>query len=135
MKGIRTTFALVITVLAIGVPTAGAAPDGYQPQLQTDGAQPDAFMRALHNAPDESDVFTRYVRNHATAAGASGPATHPDSQAVRPSPGVARDVPIREGGLDWTTGGLGLGVGLLVAALAVGTASATRGRRDRLALR
>lgn len=135
MKGIRTTFALAIAVLTIGVPTAAAAPDGYQPQLQTDGDQPDAFMRALRNAPDESDVFTRYVRNHATAAGAGAPAAHPDSQAVRPSPGVARDVPIREGGIDWTTGGIGLGVGLLAATLVVGTAFATRVRRDRLALR
>ena len=135
MKGIRTTFALAIAVLAIGVPTAVATPDGYQPQLQTDRDQPDAFMRALRNAPDESDVFTRYVRNHATAAGAGVPAAHPDSRAIRPSPGVLRDVAIREGGLDWTTGGLGLGVGLLLAALVVGTAFATRGRRDRLALR
>ena len=135
MKGIRTAFALTIAVLAIPVlataaPAAAWAPDGYQPQLQAGDEQPDAFMRALRNAPDESDVVMRYVRNHAAVAGVGLPSTHPDSRAARPSPGTARDVAIDAGGIDWTTGGVGLGLGLLLAALAVGTAT-----RGRLALR
>ncbi len=137
MKGIRTAFALAVTILAITVlataaPAAAAAPDGYQPQLQAGDDQPDAFMRAFRNTPDGSDVVVRYLRNHATVVGAGVPAAHPDSRAVRPSPGAGRSEAIDGNGIDWNTGGVGVALGLLLAALAVGTASATRGR---LALR
>ena len=126
MKGIRTAFALAVAVLATALPAAAAAPDGYQPQLQTGDDQPDAFMRAFRNAPDRSDVVVRYLRNHATVVGAGVPAAHPDSRAVRPSPSVGHAPALDGNGIDLSTGGVGLG--LLLAALAVGTGWATRGR-------
>ena len=138
MEGIRTALALAVTVLATAAPVATAGPDGHQPQLRADD-QPDAFMRAFQSAPsssvsNESDVVARYLRNHAAMAGAGLPALHPDSLAVRPGVVGGHDAPV-DGGIDWTTGGIGLGVGLLIAALAVGTAFATSGRRGRLVLR
>lgn len=128
MKGIRTAFALAVAVLATAAPVAAAAPDGFQPQLRTGDDQPDAFMRAFRNAADRSDVVVRYVRNHATVVDAGVPAAHPDSRAVRPSPGAGHAAAIDGNDIDWSTGGVGVGLGLLLAALAIGTGWATRGR-------
>jgi hypothetical protein len=128
---LRMTFAVAVAALAVGIPTAAAEPDGYQPQLQA-GAQPDAFDRYLrNNVPDEqSDAFSRYLRNN-TSATAAG--EHPDSRADRFSP-FGEVEPVAAGGRDWSTGALGaLGGGLFVLLAVVG-ASAIRERR-RLALR
>lgn len=53
---IRTSFALAAAALALGVPLATAAPDGYQPQLR-ENAQPDGYQPQLReNAqPDAID--------------------------------------------------------------------------------
>lgn len=128
---LRTTFALAVAALAVGIPTAAADPDGYQPQLQA-GA-PDAVDRYLrNNAPEEqSDAFSRYLRNHSSSATASfdssGAGSHPDSRAVRPS-SVVEAAPVVVAGRDWTTGALGALGGALLALVAVVGASAIRGR-------
>lgn len=132
---IRTTFALAVATLTLGVPVAAADPDGYQPQLQGI-TSPDAVDRYLsNNAPEEPDAIARYLRSHSTSiapAFDTGAAGHPDSRAVRPSPPVEVDsVP---GGRDWTAGTVGAFGGALLALLAIVGASAIRERR-RLVLR
>jgi hypothetical protein len=121
--------ATAVTALAIGVPVAGATPDGYQPQLKS-ASQSDAFMRYLRsNTPtSQSDAFARYLRNNAPQTGA---ASHPDSQGVRFSLAVSstpESVGIAEG-RDLTTGVVGALLGAFSAVLAIATASAIRGRR------
>lgn len=121
--------AVTTTVLAIGVPVAGAAPDGYQPQLRST-SQPDAFMRYLRNnapAPQQSDAFTRYLRNNAPQSGA---ASHPDSRGERFSLAVsATPVAVSDDGTDLTTGVIGALLGAFVTMLAIVGASSIRGRR------
>ncbi len=128
---IRTTLALALATLAIGVPVATAAPDGYQP---------DAVDRYIANAvgqTEQPDAVDRYLRNHPNGAetvfdstGASG---HPDSLAVRPG----ASVPLEQTGTDgfsWATAAAFGGLGALIVLLAVAGASAMRERR-RLVLR
>jgi hypothetical protein len=119
---IRTTLALAIATLALGVPVAAAAPDGYQPQLQP-SSQPDAF--------------DRYLRNHSTgvepALGSTGASGHPDSLAVRPGVGAPVST-VEAEAFSWTGIALGMFGGALIVLLAVVGASAMRERR-RLVLR
>ena len=128
----RTTLALAFATLALGVPAAAAAPDGYQPQL----AQPDAFDRYLLNTPEEQpDALARYLRNNTDPAVASfGAAGNPDSRAVRPSPPVESTVAVGDDPRGWTLGIVGAFGGALLAFVAVVGASSIRGR-SRLALR
>ena len=132
---LRTAFALAVAALAMGVPLAGATPDGYQPQLQA-GSEPDAFDRYLrNNAPlQQPDAFDRYLANNAPqTVETTGAAGHPDSRAVRPSP-TNEITPVGGDGRDWTTGAVGALGGALFALLAIVGASAIRERR-RLVLR
>ena len=114
---LRTTLALAVTALAIGVPaaTAAAEPDGYQPQLQL-GAQPEPFDR-YNLAEEQSDVSTR----------ATGAAGHPDSRADRSWPGVGEQTPVDD--RDWSTVALGAVGGAFAMLLAIVGASAIRERR------
>jgi hypothetical protein len=133
---IRTTLALGVAALTLGVPVAAAVPDGYQPQLQG-GLSPDAIERYLRNAaPVEPDAVARYLRNRTTSSSPSfennGPAAHPDSRAARSGPAV--ELAAASGGHDWTTGAVGAVGGALLALLAIVGASAIRERR-RLVLR
>jgi hypothetical protein len=113
---LTSTVALVLTVLALCVPVAGAAPDGYQPQLQADRA-PDGYQPQLQPA--------------------SGAAAHPDSRAIRvtPYPSHGQDVgPVTEGsdgsgGSNLTTGVVGALLAAFAAMLAIRFASTIRGRR------
>jgi hypothetical protein len=121
--------AVAITVLAIGVPVAGAAPDGYQPQLKST-SQPDAFMRYLRNNQQGSqpDAFERYLRNNSPQTGA---AVHPDSRGARFSLAVSATPVTVSGddGTDLTTGVIGALLGAFVTMLAIVGASSIRGRR------
>ena len=135
---IRTTLALGVTALTLGVPAAAADPDGYQPQLQGNVSS-DAVERYLrNNASAEPDAIARYLRHHPTtespapAVDTNGAAGHPDSLAVRPNPAV--EPAPASGGRDWTIGTVGAFGGALLALLAVVGASAFRERR-RLVLR
>jgi hypothetical protein len=153
---IRTTFALAVTTLSLGVPVATAAPDGYQPdaiarylanngpdgfqpQLHT-STQPDAVDRYVANSlrqAGEPDAIARYLRNHPSGAepalDLADVAGHPDSRAVRP--GVSFPVKTVEAdGFSWTGVALGTLGGALIILLAVAGASAMRERR-RLVLR
>lgn len=116
---IQTAVAIAVAALAIGIPTAAATPDGYQPQLQ--GGAPDAV--------------DRYLRNHTSSAvlDATGAAAHPDSRADRSIP-VGQVAVRAAAGRDWTTGALGALSGALFVLLAVVGAFAMRERR-RLVLR
>ena len=146
---LRTTLALAVASLTIGVPAAAADPDGpYQAEPQVI-AQPDALDRYLatttasrrarpylsNNAPTaQPDALDRYLRNNSPQQSeTTGAATHPDSRPVRPS--LAGDVVSSGGdGRDWTTGAVGAIGGALLAILAIVGASAIRERR-RLVLR
>ena len=133
---LRTTLALAVASLTIGVPAAAADPDGpYQAEPQVI-AQPDALDRYLsNNAPNaQPDALDRYLRNNSPQQlETTGAATHPDSRPVRPS--LAGDVVSSGGdGRDWTTGAVGAIGGALLAILAIVGASAIRERR-RLVLR
>ena len=149
---LRTTLALAVASLTIGVPAAMADPDGpYQAEPQViaqpdaldrylsnnaPNAQPDALDRYLsNNAPNaQPDALDRYLRNNSPQQSeTTGAATHPDSRPVRPS--LASDVVSSGGdGRDWATGAFGALGGALVAILAIVGASAIRERR-RLVLR
>jgi hypothetical protein len=135
---IRTTFALAVAVLTIGVPAAAAEPDGYQPQLKT-GVETDAIDRYLQNRAPEAqpDAIDRYLQNNSTSAASAvettGAAGHPDSRAVRPGP-TSEPTPVAADARDWTPGVVGALSGALLALLAVVGASAIRERR-RLVLR
>ena len=129
----RTTLALAVATLALGVPAAAAAPDGYQPQL----AQPDAFDRyLLDNTPEEQpDALARHLRNNTDPAVTSfGAAGNPDSRAVRPSPPVETRIAVGDAARHWTLGIVGAFGGALLAFVAVVGASSIRGR-SRLVLR
>ena len=153
---IRTTLALALTTLTLGVPVATADPDGYQPDaiaryLANNG--PDGFQPQLHatTQPDavdryvanslrqagEPDAIARYLRNHSSGAqfsvDSTGASSHPDSLAVRAGVSSPAD-PIEAEGLNWTGVALGTLGGALIVLLAVAGASATRERR-RLVLR
>jgi len=123
---IKTTFALAIAALAIGVPVATADPDTYRSQPGT-SVQPDAVDRYVANASrsgsEHADALDRYLRNHS-----SGAATHVDSPGVRAG-GLGSTASGSTAGRSWTNGALlALGGGLIVL-LAVAGASATRQRR------
>ena len=132
---IRTTFALAVATLTLGVPVATAAPDGYQPELQSN-AQPDVVDRYVANTlrqADQPDAVARYLRNHSigadSAPDSTGASSHPDSLAVRPGVSVPENT-VEAGGFDWITGVLGTLVGVLSVLLAIVGASAMReGRR------
>ena len=131
---LRTTFALAVAALMIGVPVAVAEPGGpYRPQAD-EVAQPDAFNRYLNNnAPEEqADAFVRYLRNNTPPSAAmvatTAAAAHPDSRAVRPGP-TAELEPIATDGRDWTTGAWGVLGGALFMFFAVAGASTIRERR------
>ena len=135
---IRTTFALAVATLTLGVPVATAAPDGYQPELQSN-AQPDVVDRYVANAlrqADQPDAVARYLRNHSIGADSpdsTGASSHPDSLAVRPGVSVPMNT-VEAGGFSWTTIAFGtLGGAVLVLLAIIGT-SAMRERR-RLVLR
>lgn len=128
---IRTTLALAVTTLTLGVPVATAAPDGYQP---------DAVDRYLANSlgwAGEPDAFDRYLRNHPNGAesspGASGASRHPDSLAVRAGV-LAPGVPAEAEGFNWAMVAFGTLGGALIVLVAFAGTSALRERR-RLALR
>jgi hypothetical protein len=132
---IRTTFALAVATLTLGVPVATAAPDGYQPELQSN-AQPDVVDRYVANAlrqADQPDAVGRYLRNHSigadSAPDSTGASSHPDSLAVRP--GASDPVNMVEAGeFNWTTVVFGTLVGVLSVLLAIVGVSAMReGRR------
>jgi hypothetical protein len=105
--------AAAVTALVLGVPVAGAVPDGYQPQLAP-SSQPDGYQPQLRST------------NQSTGA-----ATHPDSRAVRFSPAVAEaeTSAVGDRGLDVTTALVGATLGAFAAVLAIAGASAIRGRR------
>jgi hypothetical protein len=136
---IRTTFALAVATLTLGVPVATAAPDGYQPELQSN-AQPDVVDRYVANAlrqADQPDAVARYLRNHSigadSAPDATGASSHPDSLAVRPGVSVPVNT-VEAGGFSWTTVAFGTLGGAVFVLLAIIGASAMRVRR-RLVLR
>lgn len=135
---IRTTLALAVSALTLGVPVATADPDGYQPDLRS-SAQPDAVDRYLANSPGagEPDAIDRFLRNRSSSAvsslGSAGASRHPDSLAVRPSVLVPAESAEAEG-FSWAAGALGTVGGALIVLLAVAGASAMRERR-RLVLR
>lgn len=136
---IRTTLALAVTALSLGVPVATADPDGYQPDLRS-SAQPDAVDRYLANSPrraGEPDAIDRFLRNRSSSSvsslGSAGASRHPDSLAVRPSVLVPAESAEAEG-FSWAAGALGTVGGALIVLLAVAGASAMRERR-RLVLR
>lgn len=136
---IRTTFALAVATLTLGVPVATAAPDGYQPELQSN-AQPDVFERYVANAlrqADQPDAFARYLRNHSSGADSApdstGASRHPDSLAVRPGVSVPVNT-VEAGGFSWNTVAVGTLGGAVIVLLAIIGASAMRMRR-RLVLR
>jgi len=123
---IKTTFALALAALAVGVPVAAADPDTYRSDPGT-SVQPDAVDRYVANASrsdnGQPDALDRYLRNHA-----SGAATHLDSPGVRLG-GLGSSAPESTAGRSWTNEALfALGGGLVVL-LAVAGASATRERR------
>jgi hypothetical protein len=123
---IKTTFALAIAALAIGVPVATADPDTYRSAPGTN-VQPDAVDRyvanASRNVDAQPDALDRYLRSHS-----SGAATHLDSPGVRAG-GFGSSAPVSDSGRSWTSAALfGLGGGLVLL-LAVAGASATRERR------
>jgi hypothetical protein len=115
---LTSTIALALTVLALCVPVAGAAPDGYQPQLQADRA-PDGYQPQLQSA--------------------SGAAAHPDSRPIRAIPGryasPGQDVgPVAQGSdgsnaSDLTTGVVAALLAAFAAVLAIVLAPTIRGRR------
>ena len=136
---IRTTFALAVATLTLGVPVATAAPDGYQPGLQSN-AQPDAVDRYVANVlrqADQPDAVARYLRNHSigadSALDSAGASSHPDSLAVRPGVSVPVDT-VEVGGFSWTAVAFGTLGGAVIVLLAIVGASAMRERR-RLVLR
>jgi len=102
---IRTTLALALAALTIGVPVAMAAPDGYQPQLQANA---------------QTDVIDRYLANN----GPDGFQSQPTARAAAPE----------AGGVDWQVVALGALGGALVIVLLVSGMATVRGRR-RLAVR
>ena len=123
---IKTTFALAIAALAIGVPVATADPDTYRSDPGT-SVQPDAVDRYVANASrsgsGQPDALDRYLGNHS-----SGAATHLDSPGVR-AEGLGSSAPVSNAGRSWTNAALfALGGGLVIL-LAVAGASATRERR------
>jgi hypothetical protein len=127
---LHTALAVVVTALAVAVPTAVAAPDGYQPQLRPD-AIPDAFDRYLRsNAPQpQPDAFERYLRSNAPQpqSGGDNAARHPDSLGARPA--VVERVTTTAEGRDWTAGAFGALGGAVLALVAIAGASALRSRR------
>ena len=134
---LRTTLALAVASLTIGVPAAAADPDGpYQAAAPGHGAARRArpLPRATTLRQAQPDALDRYLRNNSPQQlETTGAATHPDSRPVRPS--LAGDVVSSGGdGRDWTTGAVGAIGGALLAILAIVGASAIRERR-RLVLR
>ena len=136
---IRTTLALAAMTLILGVPLAGATPDGYQPRLQST-AEPDAVDRYLANSLRQAgatDAIDRYLHNRSigaeSALGSTGAANHPDSLAVRRGASVPVNA-VEAEGFSWTGVALGTVGGALIVLLAFVGASAMRERR-RLALR
>ena len=117
---IWTTCVLAIVALTVSVPVAGAAPDGYQPQLQGLGTwAPDGYQPQLRTQP-----------------GSAGAAAHPDSQAVRPSVVVDSEPTTSEGSsFRWGSVAVGAIGGGLIVLLAIVGASAMRERRRRLVFR
>jgi hypothetical protein len=136
---IRTTLALMVTTLALGVPVAAATPDGYQPGLQA-SAQPDAVDRYVANSlrqAGQPDAIDRYLRNNSIGAepalDSTGASSHPDSLAVRA--GVSIPASTVEGEpFSWTGVAFGTVGGALIVLLGIVGASAMRERR-RLVLR
>jgi hypothetical protein len=122
---IKTTFALVVAALAIGLPVATADPDTYR-SAPGSSVQPDAVDRYVANAKRggaQPDALDRYLRSHS-----SGAATHVDSPGVRAG-GLGSSAPVSDAGRSWTNAALfALGGGLVIL-LAVAGASATRERR------
>ena len=148
---LRTTLALAVASLTIGVPAA-AADSRRLPAPAQVRAQPDAIDRYLrNNAPVRSrtrstatcsnnapsaqpDALDRYLRNNAPQQSeTTGAATHPDSRAVgRAWPATSsRSAATAATGRPVPSARLG---GALLAILAIVGASAIRERR-RLALR
>jgi len=123
---IKTTFALAIAALAIGVPVATADPDTYR-SAPGASVQPDAVDRYVANASrsgsGQPDALDRYLRNHS-----SGAATHLDSPGVRMG-GLGSSAPESTAGRSWTNEAFFVLGGGLVLLLAVAGASATRERR------
>ena len=131
---IRTTIAVAVATLTLGVPVATAVPDGYQPELQSN-AQPDVVDRYVANAlrqADQPDVVARYLRSHSIGAGSApdsaGAASHPDSLAVRPGVSVPLNT-VEAGGFSWITVAFGTLAGVLSVLLAIVGASTMRERR------
>ncbi len=126
---IRTTLAVAVTTLTLGVPVATADPDGYQPDAV------DRYLVSLGQA-GEPDAIARYLRNHPNGVGFSpdsGAATHPDSLAVRAGTSVPGST-VEADTFSWAGVAFGTLGGALIVLLAVAGASAMRERR-RLVLR
>ena len=140
---IRTTLALALVTLTLGVPVASADPQGYPDDAigrylahTVPNTVPDGFQPQLHGST-QPDAVDRYLRNHPngseSAFGATGASSHPDSLAVRPGVSVPVDMTSAEG-LSWTGVAFGTLGGALIVVLAFVGASALRERR-RLVLR
>jgi hypothetical protein len=127
---IRTTLALTVTTLTLGVPVATAAPDGYQPDAV------DRYLATVGEA-GEPDAVARYLRNHPNgpgfSIGSTGASSHPDSLAVRAGASIPANT-VEGESFSWTGVAFGTIGGALIVLLAVAGASAMRERR-RLVLR
>jgi hypothetical protein len=123
---IRTTLALAVTTLTLGVPVATATPDGYQPDA-VDSYVANGLVRA-----GESDAFARYLGNHANgippSLDSTGASLHPDSLAVRPGL-FASTEPAEAERLSWAGVAFGTLGGALIVLLAFAGAHVRRERR------
>jgi hypothetical protein len=124
---------LVITIVcsfvALAVPLAAAAPDGYQPQLrqQSDGSDViDRYLRShIPEQSDGSDVIDRYLRSQSPVSSA---AQHPDSLRLRPVSTALPNEGVAATGYAWAEFATGLAGGLVATILVAAGVLVARGR-------
>jgi hypothetical protein len=120
---------LVITIvcafLALAVPLAAAAPDGYQPQLREQSDSSDVIDRYLRANGLGSDVIDRYLRAHSPVSPA---AQHPDSLRLRPASTALPHEGLPATGYAWAEFATGLAGGLVATILVAAGVLVARGR-------